>query len=136
MFRNSSNYVHSLTRVECNDGPSTTVPDMSLSLRDLLNRHKAGGKVKVFEPVYTGENSMIPDDFERMDQMEKVELAKKVSDFVRTTRGRIISAREAAKRDSYERSVIDNYLSRKQRDVAESHGFAIPSGHDGEDLVK
>lgn len=109
MFRNSSNYVHSLSRLECNDGPSMTVPDMSLSLRDLLNRHKSGGKVKVFEPVYTGENSMIPDGFERMDQMEKVELAKNVADFVRTTRGRIISAREAAKRAAYERDLIEKH---------------------------
>jgi len=114
MFRNASTYEHSHTRLESNHGVSMTVPDMSLSLRDLLARHNAGGKVKVFTPVYTGDNKLIPDNFERMDLIDKLSLAKEVGDFVRTSRGRLISARKAAEQDAYDRLVVERHLAKSR----------------------
>jgi len=115
MFRNSSTYEHGDTRLESNYGVSMTVPDMSLSLRDLINRHNAGGKVKVFDPVYTGENRLIPDNFERMDLIDKLSLAKEVGDFVKTSRGRLISARRAAEQASYDRQVIERHIAKQAK---------------------
>lgn len=101
-------------------GHSRTIPDMTLSLRDLLNRHKAGAKTKVFEPVYTGDNSMIPIDFERMDQTEKVALAMKVADFIETSRGRLISARQKAQLDAHEKALEEKIAARLAAKAADA----------------
>lgn len=74
--------------------PSKTVPDMSLSLRDLLDRHTRGGGVKTFNPVFTGENSRIPDGLELMSKVERAQLVKDTSDFIATTRGRMQSRKQ------------------------------------------
>jgi len=101
-----------------NTMPGLTVPDMSLSIRDLLNRHKAGGRVKVYEPVYVGEESIIPPEFERMDKFQRAELAKQVADFVATTRGNIVSARQAAKMAQQEAEIIARYEAKRSRENA------------------
>lgn len=94
-------------RFESNSGVSLTVPDMTLSLRDLLNRHNSGGKVKTFEGVYVPPDSAIPLNLERMDKIERAQLGKDLADFVTTTRGRIVSARQKRERDAHDAMVID-----------------------------
>jgi len=78
--------------------PSNTVPDQTLSMRDLLNRHNSGGKVKTFHTVYTGDDTSIPEGLERMSKLERAQMAMDLRDFVATTRGQIVSKREARKR--------------------------------------
>lgn len=86
--------------------PSLTVPDMSLSLRQLLDRHKSGGNVKTFSPVYTDGFDLLPDGFERMSKVDRAQLLLDTSDFISTTRGRIITARESRQRDRLEAARI------------------------------
>lgn len=92
-FRNSSNWT--LTK-ESNFGDSTTVPDMTLSLRDLITRHMSGGRVSSFTPSYV-ESSMVPTNLERMSKVERAQMVKDLAIFQESTRGRIISLREAAR---------------------------------------
>lgn len=105
--------------------PSKTIPDMTISLRQMLVRHKAGAKVKVFEPVYTGENSMIPVEFERMDQTEKVALAMKVADFIKTSRGRLITARQKAEMDAHEKALEEKIAARLAAKAIEADSQSV-----------
>lgn len=93
--RNGSNYVHLI--VSPGFSPSKTVPDMSLSLRDLLNRHNAGGTVKTFSPVYLPPDSIVPDNFEFMSRIDRQDLLNKLPDFIKRTRDGLVSARQARK---------------------------------------
>lgn len=102
-MQNSFNYAGPVG--ELNSAPSQTVPDMSISLRELLNRHNSGGSVKTFSPVDVPEGSMIPIALERYSPTERAELAMQVADFIATTRGGIISARQAADRAAYDARV-------------------------------
>lgn len=96
--RNSSNYVHLI--VSPGFSPSKTVPDMSLSLRDLLNRHNAGGTVKTFSPVYLPPDSIVPDNFEFMSRIDRQDLLNKLPDFIKRTRDGLVSARQKRKDDA------------------------------------
>lgn len=93
---NASNYDPKTKRGEVFTLPSKTVPDMSLSIRDLMERHKSGGQVKSFVPVYADET--VPVGLERMDKIERAAYARELADFVEVTRGKLVSAREARAR--------------------------------------
>lgn len=92
-FVSHANYVPPVSRTVYS--PSRTVPDMSLSLRDMLNRHLNGGAVKTFQSVNVPVGSRIPINLEMMDPFEKAELAERNADFIATTRGRMQTARAA-----------------------------------------
>lgn len=106
--------------------PSVTVPDMSLSLRQMLERHKAGGNVKTFHVANVPQNSMIPDDFERMSQIDREVLKGQVADFIATTRGRMITAREAQRRAQFQK-LIDAEAEKRLKALAEVNGGTAPS---------
>lgn len=93
-FTNTSNY--NPLKVFRTWLPSRTVPDMSPSLRDMLNRHLNGGSVKTFlsANVPVGSN-VIPDNLERLDALDRADLAERNADFIATTRGRMQTARAA-----------------------------------------
>lgn len=99
------------------DLPSNTVPDQALSLRTLLDRHNNGGNVTQYKPVYLGDDSSIPADLERMDSIERSVLAKSLSDFVATTRGQLVTKREAVRKKAND-AAIDAIV--KQRLAAAS----------------
>jgi len=90
---------------EINSLPSNTVPDMSLSLRTLLDRYTRGGKVKTFEPVYADSTSRIPVGMENMDKFERWDLSKQLGDFIEVERGRLITARQAREQAAFKASV-------------------------------
>lgn len=64
-------------------GPSLTVPNMTLSLDELLKRYVRGENVTVFEPQFTDDPDL--DGYDRMNTMEKIEAAddirRGISDF-------------------------------------------------------
>lgn len=99
--------------------PSCTVPDMTLSLRDLINRHKAGGRVTVYDPLYVRDSNILPPDFEKMDRIQRQELARSLSDFVETTRGRIITQRKAREFEAHKANVIAEYEANKSKSVVD-----------------
>jgi len=57
---------------EVNYLPSLTIPDQALSLQEMIKRYVSGGSVEAFTPVYT-EDTLVPDDWERMDTVERLE---------------------------------------------------------------
>lgn len=90
-------------RLEHNHMLSRTVPDKTISLRDMITRYQSGGKVKSFTPVYLGDANIIPPNFERMDLVERAQFAKELPHFISDSRGRLQTmrqAREAAEKEA------------------------------------
>ena len=56
--------------------PSLTVPDMTLSLKELIERYVRTGQAEVFNGVYTGEDTDIPDGFEYLTEQDRMDLAR------------------------------------------------------------
>jgi len=85
--------------------PSLTVPDMTITLRDMLNRHLHGGSIKTFQTTNVPPNSIVPDNFERMSAIDRAALSQDLADFVATTRGKMITAKEAKRRVEFQKQV-------------------------------
>lgn len=75
------------------DLPSLTVPDQALSLKTLLERYTMGMEVPVRQAIYT-DSGIIPDDLERMDEMERIQLARDLKVAVEGERQKIQRRRE------------------------------------------
>lgn len=58
--------------------PSLTIPDQTLSLKDLLARYVRGQDVPTFEPVYIDDETGVPVNFEKMTIQDRLDLAKEV----------------------------------------------------------
>lgn len=82
-------------RLERNYQNSVTVPDKTISLRDMITRYQTGGKVKSFTPVYLDDANIIPIGFERMDLVERAQFAKELPNFIADSRGRLQTLRQA-----------------------------------------
>lgn len=61
---------------EINNEPSETVPDMTMSLSEILKRYTRGGEVATFTPVYQNHDDFDENpEFEKMDATEKLQMA-------------------------------------------------------------
>jgi len=56
-----------------------TVPDQALSVRDILDRYVRGRDVETFAGVYT-DSDLVPDNWERMDQIERTEYVRSMKE--------------------------------------------------------
>lgn len=65
--------------------PSQTVPDMTLSLQELVERYTRGQSVATFTPVYYGEDEEFA-DVSRMDPIERIEYARYIREQISTAR--------------------------------------------------
>lgn len=95
--------------MEVNTLPSKTVPDMTLSIRDLVDRHKAGLNVKTFSPVYSERNVGL----EKLDKIERQQLVNDLADFVATSRGKLMTGRQAAIKAANDAAVIAEYEKKR-----------------------
>lgn len=105
---NGSTYGKSLAkanRFERGFSPSKTVPDMSLSVREMYERNKVGGLTSVRPVFYSVGSNVLPENFERMDKVERAALLKALPDFIANSRGRLISAREQIKSELTQRAL-------------------------------
>lgn len=89
----SKPFVNAFTYVrigdETNSLPSQTVPEMTMSLKKLLERYTRGGQVATFTPVYTGSGEFDDNpEFEKMDAVEKLQMAKSIKDSIKAYQDR------------------------------------------------
>lgn len=86
-FRSSFNYIVKKTEQEIKSTlePSQTVPDMTLSLQELVSRYTRGQSVATFTPVYYGEEEEFA-DVSRMDPLERLEYARYIREKIADTR--------------------------------------------------
>lgn len=57
--------------------PSQTVPDMAMTLQELVQRFVQGQHVETFHPHYDGDGDL-PADIERLDALERLDLARNI----------------------------------------------------------
>lgn len=91
---NWANYDPNNVKGEINNSPSLTVPGMTLSLKQLLERFVRGESVTTFQPVYLGDDSDMP-DLSRMDTIEKIEMAAEIKAAIRHHQNRPKPPQEA-----------------------------------------
>jgi hypothetical protein len=86
-FRSAFTYIESKTEQEEKSAmePSQTVPDMTLSLQELVERYTRGQSVATFTPVYYGEDEEFA-DVSRMDPIERIEYARYIREQIANTR--------------------------------------------------
>jgi len=105
--RNLSNVYNVPSVREANLGTSNTVPDMSPSLRDMLDKHSRGGAVEGFSGAYIrDDHPLIPVGMENMDVFERRALSRQIGDMIEVERGKLVSA-ERAKRDAEFKRAVD-----------------------------
>lgn len=89
-IRTSWTYYPGSAAYETPEGESKTVPDMTLSLKELVNRYTRSGQigeVAAFEPVYDGDIE-VP-HFERMTPQERLDFAKNLKASIAETRRKL-----------------------------------------------
>ena len=81
-FRNMYTYV--LSSGERNSLPSVTVPDQTLSLKELVSRYTRGQSVEQFSAVYTDDPDLT--GLVGLDAVERVAALRSVKDVIRRAR--------------------------------------------------
>jgi hypothetical protein len=86
-FRSSFSYIVKQEEQEVKSSmePSQTVPDMTLSLKELVERYTRGQSVATFTPVYYGEDEEFA-DVSRMDPIERIEYARFIREKIAESR--------------------------------------------------
>jgi hypothetical protein len=86
-FRSAFSYIEKQSEQEEKSSmePSQTVPDMTLSLQELVERYTRGQSVATFTPVYYGEDEEFA-DVSRMDPIERIEYARYIREQISTAR--------------------------------------------------
>lgn len=82
---------------EVNAEHSLTVPNMTMSLEELLKRYTRGEQVSVFEPVFNGDEDF--PDVENMDVLDRIDLLNQVKVGVNDLRDDIERKRKLPKVD-------------------------------------
>lgn len=67
---------------QANDGVSLTVPDQTMTIPELLERYTRGQDIPILDGVYLSEVELDPgyEDFDKMDFVDKLELAGEIRD--------------------------------------------------------
>jgi hypothetical protein len=76
------NYDHKEQKYEENNQPSQTVPDQTMSIREIIDRYANGGVIEQFQPYYGEEEDfteMLPNTY-KMDLAERQSLIEQYSE--------------------------------------------------------
>jgi hypothetical protein len=99
-FRSAFTYQEKLEEQEEKSSmePSQTVPDMTLSLQELVERYTRGQSVATFTPVYYGEDEEFA-DVSRMDPIERIEYARYIREKIAETQNSLAEHKRAEGRE-------------------------------------
>ena len=88
MIKHSMN-AHTFEKMyEINNKPSMTIPDQTMSIRTILERHSRGLPIDGMKiPIYDGEENDLP-DWRRLDLAERQELAHLYSNEIKDIKNR------------------------------------------------
>lgn len=96
------------------EGESQTVPDQTMGLRELITRFTRGQDVRMYEPVYNGEEYL--PDIERMDPMERMDFAREIGQDIEAVQlQRQQMEEEAAAREAEEQEPVQEEPKKKTR---------------------
>ncbi len=117
-FRSAFTYQEKLEEQEEKSSmePSQTVPDMTLSLQELVERYTRGQSVATFTPVYYGEDEEFA-DVSRMDPIERIEYARYIREKIAETQTSLAEHTRAAGREP-QMSDGQNFVEEKSEENA------------------
>jgi len=126
MFRNHFNYNQFKIRYEYSDKPSQTIPDQTMSVKEILSRYSRGLPLEGNKtPIYNGEE-IIP-DLRRMDLSEIQEMQQENQRYITEETEKIeTEQREKKRKKKYEE--IETELREKIKKENESHAPAPSAG--------
>lgn len=112
-FRSAFTYLEKQEEQEVKSSmePSQTVPDMTLSLQELVERYTRGQSVATFTPVYYGEDEEFA-DVSRMDPIERIEYARFIREKIAETRTSLAEHTRAEGREP-QTSESQNFVEEK-----------------------
>lgn len=58
--------------------PSLTIPDQTLSLKDLISRYVRGQEIPTFTPQFDVDDEVVPVNLEKMTPQDRLDLARAV----------------------------------------------------------
>lgn len=82
-------YNHESQQYEENHQPSLTIPDQTMSIREIIDKYANGGVIETFNPYYGEEedfNELLP-DFRKMDLADRQQLAEEFYNELNTLQG-------------------------------------------------
>lgn len=87
--------------------PSLTIPDMALSVKDILTRFSRGGEVRQLQPQYlegelTDEQIANAIDLNQVDYFDRIELLGRTTKYIDQVRADIIQRQEIKKQQEAE----------------------------------
>lgn len=110
-------------------GVSLTVPDMTMSLKELVDRHTRGLEVPQYQPVYNG-YELIPDhrmmDLEEVNQLKK-SLQSEISEHEENLKIAKDNARKAKDADYARLKKMEEEQTKSQSNVKKSDGASAPN---------
>lgn len=96
-------------------GPSVTIPDHSLSIQEILERHVKGQPIPQLFPVYYGEEDYLP-NVAGLDLTEKQDLLLQIADARQAQYDLDESERKASIKKAFEASVEAEIEKRKKNE--------------------
>lgn len=97
--------------------PSLTVPNQTMPLRELLERFTRGEAVALITPNYTGEEETL--DLERLDEMDKLDLMREVTEGIKETQTRIDRRKKEKAKKLEESEEEKKLLAEAQKELEE-----------------
>jgi hypothetical protein len=85
--KNSLNYDYKEQKGEVNTLPSMTIPDLTMSIRTIVDRYAKGLPVTAFTPIYEGEDFYMPDP-KTLDLVDRAELLESAKQEVESLKSR------------------------------------------------
>ena len=85
--KNSLNYDYTEEKGEINTLSSMTIPDQTMSIRNIVDRYTRGLPVTGFTPVYDGEDFYMPDP-KTLDLVERAEMLENIKQEVESLKSR------------------------------------------------
>lgn len=114
---------------EVNNKPSLTLPDQSLTVKQMLDRQSKGLPYNVVtaEPMYYGEDEM--PDLKKMDLSEIQDMREFIQEKIKTAQAEAVENRK--KRDEAERAEFLAFKKAKQEASDKQNQPATPNGDEG-----
>lgn len=82
---------------EVNNEPSNTVPDMTMSIAEIMERHTRGIPINKKIEVYNGDEEVVP-DLSKMDLADRQEFIERTKEEIEATKKKFVAEREAKKK--------------------------------------
>jgi len=120
-YNTVGNYDYTKSRKEKTDKPSKTIPDQSMSVREIVSRFAKGLPISgnSQQPIWEGENPILPPNFQNLDMVEQRQIIQSLKTKVSQTQAELARKQaEAAakKREEHIEKMVQERLKKAQEE--------------------